>query len=126
MTNFNQEYDDLYGSKYLSAGDLHGEQRRREIGKVDLVELKGQDGTTKRKYVAYLKGEEKALVLNKTNATKLGMAFGKDRSKWVGASVELYGEMTSLGKEGVRLRVLTTAAKPAAADMNDEIPAFDK
>src|SRR4051812_22238497 len=102
MTNYNQEFNDLYGSKYLSASDLHGKQPRRQIGKIDLVELKGQDGNTKRKYLAFLKGEEKALVLNKTNATKLGAAFGTDRSKWIGATVELYGEMTSLGKEGVR------------------------
>jgi hypothetical protein len=120
MLNYNQEYDDLYGSKYLTASDLHGETPRREIGKVDLVELKEKDGSTKRKYIVHLRGEEKALVLNKTNATKLAALFGKDRSKWVGVTVELYAEMTSLGKEGVRLRPLTTAAKPGA-DMNDSI-----
>ena len=47
---------------------------------------------------------------------ELAGAYGKDRSAWVGTTVELYAEMTSLGKEGVRLRPL----KPTA-DMNDAI-----
>jgi hypothetical protein len=120
MTNYTQEYDDLYGSKYLTANDLHGQQPRREIGKVDLVELKEKDGNTKKKFLVYLKGEDKALVLNKTNAAKLSAMYGKDRSKWIGLTVELYAEMTSLGKEGVRLRPLPTAAKPGD-DMNDAV-----
>ena len=45
-------------------------------------------------------------MLNKTNATKLAAAYGKDRSSWIGVDVELYVEMTGLGKEGVRLRPL--------------------
>jgi hypothetical protein len=117
------DFDDLYGSKYLSASDLHGEQPRRKIGKVDVVELKEKDGTTKRKFVIYFASEEKALIANKTNATKLAAAFGKDRGNWIGAEVELYAEMTSLGKEGVRLRPLKpTAAARGQSDMDDSIP----
>ncbi len=117
------DFDDLYGSRYLSANDLHGEQPRRKIGRADVVELKEKDGTTKRKFVIHFANEEKALVLNKTNATKLAAAFGKDRTNWIGAEVELYAEMTSLGKEGVRLRPLKpTAAVPGQSEMNDAIP----
>jgi hypothetical protein len=116
------DFNDLYGSKYLTADDLHGQEPRRKIGKVDLVELKDKDGAAKRRFLAYFVGEDKALVVNKTNAVKLAAAFGKDRMNWIGADVQLYGEMTSIGKEGVRLRVLSTAAKPADADMNDAIP----
>jgi hypothetical protein len=119
MSN-DQDFDDLYGSKYLTAGDLRGEQPRREIGRVDVVELKEKDGSTKRKFVTYFKGVEKPLVLNKTNATKLAAAYGKDRSRWIGVTVELYAEMTSLGKEGVRLRPLKPTAA-ASGDMNDAI-----
>jgi hypothetical protein len=112
------EFDDLYGSKYMGAADLHGEVLRCEIGKVELGELKDpKDGTTKRKYLAYFKGVEKALPLNKTNANKLGAVYGKDKSKWVGVKVELYSEMTSLGEEGVRLRTLKVPD-----DVNDAIP----
>ena len=105
------DFDDLYGIKYFSASDLHGETPRRRIGKVALVELKEKDGSTKRKYLVYFEGVEKPLVLNKTNAQKLAAAFGKDRSKWIGMEVELYAEMTGLGKEGVRLRPLKPAER---------------
>ena len=32
------EFEDLYGSKYLAAADLHGETRRHRIGKVELCQ----------------------------------------------------------------------------------------
>ena len=119
------DFDLLYGSKYLGATDLNGQRPRRTIGKIEIAELKDKDGSTKRKFVLYFEGEDKALVLNKTNAKKLEAAFGKDGTKWVGTRVELYAEMTSLGKEGVRLQPLRKAnvAPPVTVDdMADEIP----
>ena len=103
----------MYGSKYLGVTDLKGQRPRRTIGKIEVAELKEKDGSTKRKRILYFEGEDKALVLNKTNAIKLAMAFGKESTDWVGARVELYAEMTSLGKEGVRLQPLRTVAKAA-------------
>jgi hypothetical protein len=117
------DFDDFYGSKYFSAADLHGEQIKRKIGKVEIGEMKEKDGSTKKKYVVFFHGVDKPLVLNKTNATKLAASFGKDRDKWAGVVVELYSEMTSLGKEGVRLRPIKSAADGGTAtDMNDGIP----
>ncbi len=111
------DFDDLYGSKYFSVSDLHGEMPRRRIGKTEKIELKGKDGTSKTRYVVYFDGVEKALPLNKTNAMKLAAAFGKNRSAWVGAWIELYSEPTSLG-EGVRVRPL----KPTGtSDLHDTI-----
>ena len=110
---YETDFDDLYGSKYFSVADLHGERPRRKIGKVDVADLKEKDGSTKKKYLVYFEGEDKPLVLNKTNANKLAQALGKDRTKWTGITCELYGEMTSLGKEGVRLLPLRPANKPA-------------
>src|SRR3954447_21119403 len=77
------DFDDLYGSKYYSASDLHGETPHHRIGKVALAELKEKDGSTKRKYLVYCDGVEKTLVLNKTNAQKLAAAYGKDHKKWI-------------------------------------------
>lgn len=123
MTPDTEIFDDLYGSRYFSAADLHGETIRRKIGKIDVAELKDpKDGTTKRRLLAYFDNVEKALVLNKTNAQKLAASYGKDPSRWIGIVCEVYSEMTSLGKEGVRLRpVKTAAAGVAASDMNDSI-----
>src|SRR3954454_20012863 len=116
------EFDDIYGSKYFSAADLHGEMIRRKIGKVEIAELKDKDGSTKRKFVVYFNGVDKPLVLNRTNAQKLAASLGKDTTAWIGVPVELYAEMTSLGKEGVRLRIIKSApAGAAASDMNDQI-----
>ena len=77
-TTDNDEFDALYGSRYLAVSDLKGETPRRKIGKVEVAELKQKDGSTKKKYVLFLEKEDKALVLNTTNAEKLAEAFGKD------------------------------------------------
>ena len=118
-TASNTDFDDIYGSKYLSAADLHGEMIRHEVGKVEIADLREKDGTMKRKFIVYFKGVDKPLVLNRTNAQKLAAALGKDRTAWIDVVVELYAEMTSLGKEGVRLRIIKSAGP--ADDMNDRI-----
>ena len=112
------DFDSIYGTKYFGVSDLRGQQLHRKIGKVEIAELKENDGSTKRKFVIFFEGEDKALPLNRTNARQLALALGKDASKWVGATVELYSEMTSLGKEGVRLRVLRPP-HPKSESMND-------
>lgn len=115
-------FNDIYGSKYLSVADLQGEMPRYRIGKIDVSDLKDKDGTTKRRMLAYFDGVEKALVLNRTNAKKLAEVYSEDPRKWVGVSVDLYDEDTSMGK-GIRLRpVKSAAAGTAAKDMNDEVP----
>jgi hypothetical protein len=104
---------------------LNGQRKRARIIKVDIDDLREKDGATKRKYVVHFEGEERGLPLNKTNALRLAQAFGKDRTKWVGRPVELYSEMTSLGKEGVRLRPLQPKQTPPAQpdpDLDDAIP----
>ena len=94
------DFDAMYGSKYFSVPDLKGQRPRRTIGKVEVAELKEKDGTTKRKRILYLEGEDKPLVLNKTNAVKLAMAFGKNSADWVGGRIELYAEMTNARERG--------------------------
>ena len=98
------DFDDIYGSKFLGAADLNGQRKRVKIVDTEISDLREKDGGTKRRYVVWFETEEKALVLNKTNALRLAQAFGKDRQGWSGAVIELYSEMTSLGKEGIRLR----------------------
>ena len=117
------DFDDLYGSKYLSAADLNGQQKRAKIGKTDVPDFKEKNGASKRKYVLYFEGEDKVMVLNKTNAQKLASTYGKDRASWVGQHVELYSETTSF-VEGLRLRPLRKASTPAQpdAEMSDAIP----
>ena len=51
MTINDNEFDNLYGSKYFSASDLDGGRKRLKIGKVEIAELREKDGSTKRKFV---------------------------------------------------------------------------
>jgi hypothetical protein len=131
QTKNETDFDDLYGSKFFSVADLHGEMPRHKIGKVDVQELRDKDGTTKKRFTVYLAGVDKPLVLNKTNAQTLATAYGKDRENWKGAEIELYSVPTQLG-EGVRLRPLKKQAapgtdsistgRPRGNDMDDSIP----
>jgi hypothetical protein len=115
------DFDDLYGSKYMGAADLKGQTWRAKIGKTDVADFKEKSGATKRKYVLFFEGEDKAMVLNKTNAQKLATAYGKDRNSWVGQTVELHSETTSFG-EGLRLRPLRKASPPPDDEMSESIP----
>src|SRR5262245_35659338 len=99
----NLQFDDLYGSKYLSVADLKGGQLRRKIGKVEEAELRDKTGASKWRWILWFEGEEKGLVLNKTNAIALANAFSKDPATWVNQYVELFPVMTSFG-EGLRVR----------------------
>jgi hypothetical protein len=117
------DFDDLYGSKYFSVSDLKDGEPRLKIGKVEVVELREKNGTSKRKYVVLFEGIEKGLVINKTNARKLADAYGKQSVKWIGQAVQLYSEETTFGK-GVRVRPLRRPATPAEPDpdLNDAVP----
>jgi hypothetical protein len=118
-----EDFDSLYGSKYLSVADLKDTEPRLRIGKVEVAELREKNGTTKRKYVIWFEGTEKGLVINKTNAKKLADAYGKQPSKWIGQVVQLYAEDTTFGK-GIRVRPLRKPATPAEPDpdLNDAVP----
>ena len=121
------DFDTLYGSKFLGAADLNGQRKRVKIVDTEVNELREKDGSTRRKYVVWFETEEKGLVLNKTNALRLAQAYGKAREGWSGAVVELYSEMTSLGKEGIRLRpVRPPQQKPQQQQApNSDEPPFD-
>src|SRR5262249_32036776 len=55
------------------------------------------------------------MVINKTNATKLSDAYGKQPSRWIGQIVQLYTEETPYGK-GVRVRPLRKPPPVPAPD----------
>ena len=121
--NINEDdFDVLYGSKYLSVADLKDGEPQLKIGKVEVAELREKNGTTKRKYVMWFEGADKGLVVNKTNAKKLADAYSKQPQKWIGQAVQLYTEDTTFGK-GVRVRPLRKPATPAEPDpdLNDAI-----
>jgi hypothetical protein len=90
------EFDNLYGSRFLTAGDLKAPVTAR-IEKIE-VETFTRDGQRSRpKAVVYFEGTSRPVVLNQTNATSLARAFGKDFTAWIGRDVEVRPETTTYG-----------------------------
>jgi hypothetical protein len=117
-------FDDLYGSKYLSAADIgDGETARSKIAKVEVIEIKERNGATKRKWAVTFDAFSKQLLLNKTNATAISQVFGKDPSKWIGQTVEFFVVPTEMG-DGIRVRPLRRPAtlERLDPDLDDAIP----
>jgi hypothetical protein len=98
------DLDKLYGSQYFGGADFP-KQKTMElvIAKVEKREFRQADGTKERKATLAFHGSDKSLPLNSTNVRTMIEEFGRDPSKWVGATVALYGEQTSMGR-GVRIR----------------------
>lgn len=93
---------EVYPSKYLKAEDLGDDEPIVTIEKVVLEELESKDRGKQTKPVAYFKGLEKGLVINKTNWSIIAKQHGDESDDWVGKQiilfvmdVEAFGEMVS-------------------------------
>ena len=115
-----------YPSKWLRAADIGGRTVKVEIHSVDMEQF--QDGTSKP--AVYFKNKDKALILNKTNATTIAASYGNDTDAWAGKPLELFS-MKVQGPsglvDGLRVRV-PDEPKPAQpqpddlGDLDDDIP----
>lgn len=122
-----------FPSKYLKAADLNGSATTVTIERVELEDV-GQGAQKARKPVVYFVGKQKAMVLNKTNATMIAKIAGSDDTDhWTGtvirliaAEVEFQGELT----QALRVREAKPAnppkrpvqAEPMPVPSEDEIP----
>jgi hypothetical protein len=99
-------FEDMYGSKYLSASDVK-KPTASEIESVGREVFDRPGRTSEAKATLNLKGFLKPAVLNKTNANALAEAFGKAMARdWPGKPVLVKVEQTSFqGKptKGVRI-----------------------
>lgn len=85
MANIN----DSFPSKYLKAADLEvgdGETIPVTITNIDFEEV-GKDKDMRP--ILYYEGEEKGIVLNKTNATNISKLYGSETDDWIGKKVLL-------------------------------------
>jgi hypothetical protein len=117
---------DMFPSKYMKGSDLKGETPTYEISSITQEEV-GQD--REQKFIAYFKGQQKGVVLNKTNCEVLEMLYGDDSDDWVGEPVLLFTmPVTFNGKttNAIRFRAPKKSAKQKAAEvaetLDDEIP----
>lgn len=96
-----------FPSKYLKAADLQGREVRVTMANVEREKI-GEDS----KPVLYFKGKEKGVVLNKTNATTIGDAYGDDSDDWYDQPLILFSVMVDFqGKVGPAIRCRVPTAK---------------
>jgi hypothetical protein len=100
--------DVAFPSKYLKASDFEEGPRDVVIVRV-IVEPVGKERLMKP--ILYFEGEEKGLVLNKTNASKLTSILGsKDTTHWTGKTVTCFSATVEFGGDmidAIRIRAST-------------------
>ena len=112
------DLDSAYGSKFRSGPDVGDRKIRSKVLKVRKDDMRGKDGTSRKRLVLVLEGLDKPMVLNKTNKDVLVSALGKVPANWINASVGIYVDpnvmYAGVRTGGLRLRVLgpvVTAAR---------------
>lgn len=96
---------DVYPSSWLKAADVGKKKSKLTIVEVKVIRIKENDP---QKLELHFDETDKALVLNKTNASRLIESLGKETSGWIGKTIELYTITTDYkGEEvqAIRIRV---------------------
>jgi hypothetical protein len=114
------DLESMYGSRFLSTGDIGDRKVRTKIQKVGKEELRKDNGTKRWRLVLSLASLDKPLVVNATIKDVLVTALGRVPAQWVNASVGVFVDPNVMyaGKRvgGIRLRVLEAfQAKPKPA-----------
>jgi hypothetical protein len=108
---------DMAPSKYLRASDLDGDDLVVTIKSLE-QETVGVGAQSDDKWVVYFKGQDKGLVLNKTNIGTIAKLHGEESDDWIGKQVTLYPtEVDFQGKqvEAIRIRSRVPKANGKAA-----------
>lgn len=112
--------DLLFPSKFLKSADLRGKRVPVVIESISpREELQMQGGKKEKKPVLYLRGKDKAWVLNKTNAQSIAAVHGPEVTHWIGKTVVIYGARVPFGNktvDGIRVDEEASAkhaSKPA-------------
>jgi hypothetical protein len=120
---------EIYGSgggDYLKAADLEGNDWELIISGWEKKEMDQTDFETGEKYkkwkaILSFAGEDRKLVLNKTNADAIKIAYGDKLSGWVGKAIILF-EGDWKGKPCLRVRTPKAVKKVAPKQLDDKIP----
>jgi hypothetical protein len=109
-----------FPSKYIRPADLQGKPVTVVMSHVTKETL-GDD----ERPVLYFQGKEKGLVLNKTNANTLALAFGDDAENWQGGEIILFETIVDFqGKSmaAIRCQIPPRKPQPKAAEIVEDIP----
>jgi hypothetical protein len=109
------EFEDLYGSRFLTAADLKGPVNAF-IERIEEESFTRDGKASRPKAVIYFRGARKPVVCNKTNANVLAHAFGKSFEEWIGKCVTVRPETTTFnGKVVPALRLYPVPATQIGA-----------
>jgi hypothetical protein len=114
MPNINEAFP----SKYLKATDLDDRQHLLTMSRAEFETL-GDD----RKLILYFKGQEKGLVLNKTNANTIAKLYGADTDDWIGKEIVLFDVPVDFRGEtvqAIRVRAPKKKEPPKEVRSDDE------
>lgn len=103
---------EAFPSQFLRAADLQGRTIRAQIDSVRF-----EDVGSEQKLIVYFAGKDKGLVLNKTNASTVAMAFGDETDNWQGNMIELFPQAVAFQGQmvpAIRVRVPAEPAKNGA------------
>ncbi len=89
--------DQMYPSRWLKASDLQNKTFTLTIDRLAFEDV----GDGDQKPILYFKGAEKGLVLNKTNATSIGMVYGQETEGWIGKAIQIFPTMVPFGSNTV-------------------------
>ena len=90
---------DAFPSNYVKASDLKGNEA---VVVIDRIAFEAVGRTKEMKAVAYFKGKDKGLVLNKTNAMKIANLAGSQMTEdWPGTRIKIYPTETEFSGETV-------------------------
>ncbi len=82
--------DDFFPSTFLKAADLNGRTKTLTIDKVVAEDVGGNNDPKDTKPVLHFLGDEKPIVLNKTNAGTISAVLGKNPTAWHGKKIEAF------------------------------------
>lgn len=138
MANINEAFP----SKYLKAADFGDDTPVVTISAIEFEEV-GKDKEVRP--ILYFEGEDKGIVLNKTNATNISKAYGSETDDWIGKKVQIGTTMVDFQGQSVEAIRLYPPKRPSvnaplkptngrkqfddrnpppreSADLDDEIP----
>jgi hypothetical protein len=117
------DINQVFPTKYLSAGDLQGKAVQVQIAHV-VLEVVGNPAENLP--VMYFHGKAKGVVLNKTNANAVAQAYGPDTDNWPGKLVEVFPSTTEFaGKivDCIRMRPFVEGVTTPSIDQQPIAPA---
>lgn len=111
MVNINN----VYPSKYVSAGDLKGRDVTVTISRLAIEKMANNN---EERPVLYFDRADKGMVLNKTNASTIAALYGPETDNWPGKSITLFG--TDVDFQGSRVPAIRV--RPAVPGNNATQP----